>query len=226
VSVREKDREGERRRERERRGTLGQQVQHVTIIHTMCAWDTNRGIQGTTDNRVRCHTGRPVFHRYNGTDFGADYKNTTWRVAQNNICAQPLRLRQLRVLPVPCSGLAINGIPMRAFSPDAGRVQEAAEAEARVPRAQHATEPQGGGGGGDGAAGAAGAEVSRQASCFPAYAAAQVDRGMWKGIAWDEGGKLHSVPVRYRSASALKSGSWQARNPAGSPVSCTSPFRV
>jgi hypothetical protein len=104
---------------------------------------------------------------------------------------------------------------MMAFSPDAGRVQEA---EARVPRAQHTTEPQGGGGGGDGAA------VSSQAACFPAYAATQVDRGMWKGIAWDEGGKLHSVPVRYQSASALKSGSWQSKNP-GSPVSCTSPFR-
>ena len=220
MSVREKDREGERRRERERRGTLGQQVQHVTIIHTMCAWDTNRGIQGTTDNRARNHARLRVFlfHRYNRTEFGADYKNTTWRVAQNNICAQPLRLRQLRVLPVPCSGPAIKGVPMSAFSPDAGRVQEAE----RVPSAQHSTDPKGedGGGGGDGAAGA---PVSRQASCFPAYAAAQVDRGMWKGIAWDEGGKLHSVPVRYRSASALKSGSW---HPPGSPVSCTSPFRV
>ena len=109
---------------------------------------------------------------------------------------------------------------MRAFSPDAGQVQEA---EPRVPKAQHDTEPKGGGGDGDGAAGAA---VSRQASCFPAYAAAQVDRGMWKGIEWDEGGNLHSVPVLYRSASALKSGSWQARNPAGSPVVCTFPFWV
>ena len=73
------------------------------------------------------------------------------------------------------------------------------------------------------AAGAAGAEVSRQASCFPAYAAAQVDRGMWKGVSFNEGGKLQSVPVPDRWASALKSGSW---HPPGSPVSCTSPFRV
>jgi hypothetical protein len=224
--VRERRTEKEREGERERGEEHWDNRCNTSQLYTRCV----HGIR-IEEYRARRITGHGVtrgvpFHRYNGTDFGADYKNTTWRVAQNNICAQPLRLRQLRVLPVPCSGLAINGIPMRAFSPDAGRVQEAAEAEARVPRAQHATEPQGGGGGGDGAAGAAGAEVSRQASCFPAYAAAQVDRGMWKGIAWDEGGKLHSVPVRYRSASALKSGSWQARNPAGSPVSCTSPFRV
>ncbi len=59
-----------------------------------------------------------------------------------------------------------------------------------------------------------------ETSCFPAYAAADVDRGTWKGVAWSEDGVVEQMPVEYQSAKALKSGPWQARNPQGSPVTC------
>ena len=51
-------------------------------------------------SRTRTHT-----HRYNGTEFGNDYKNTTWRVNQNNYCTQPVCCSVLQCVAVCCSVL-------------------------------------------------------------------------------------------------------------------------
>ena len=89
---------------------------------------------------------------------------------------------------------------MQAFNAGAGLVREASSG---VPPSHGTAEREAG-----------------ETSCFPAYAAADVDRGTWKGVAWSEEGVLEEVPVEYQSANALKSGRWQARNPEGSPVTC------
>ena len=87
---------------------------------------------------------------------------------------------------------------MAAFNAGAGLVREAPPG---MPRSEGAAE-------------------AGETACFPAYAAADVDRGMWKGVTWSEAGELQQVPVEYQSANALKSGRWQARNPEGTPVTC------
>ena len=101
--------------------------------------------------------------------------------------AQPVRLRQLRVLPEPCSAPAIAGFQFSGFSSTAGRIGS-----------QYG-----------------GAEHAAKAACLHEYGVAVTDTNPWRGIQYADSGEFEEVEVPFRSGLELRSGTWMARNPKG-----------
>jgi len=103
------------------------------------------------------------------------------------VIAQPVRLRQLRVQPEPCTAPAIAGFQFSGYSSAAGRIGS-----------QYA-----------------GTEDAAKAACFHEYGSAATDTSPWRGIQFAESGEFDEVEVPFRSGLELRSGAWMARNPQG-----------